>query len=278
MGLTPVKKVLALATCFNRKEKTINAVKRLTDGNPTLEMSFIITDDNSSDGTAEALAQFHNVTVLHGDGNLYYSRGMRKAIEEAKKRKTGYDYCLLFNDDVQFYDHCIEYLVSKAEQKDAVWCGPTCDEQGKLVYSGIIRRSKWKPKYKHLLAEDENGVQCETLNGNCVLLPWHIFMDAENMPEIYRQYFSDYHYGFAITRKGYEIMAPDQFVGMCKDDTVKQNSWKDTSLSVKERIQKKESVKGLPFNEYFYYLYHNYNLGTAIVYSLTPYVRILLGK
>ena len=24
MGLTPVKKVLALATCFNRKEKTVN--------------------------------------------------------------------------------------------------------------------------------------------------------------------------------------------------------------------------------------------------------------
>ena len=273
-----MKKVLALATCYNRKEKTVHAVRTLTEGNPTLSMSFIITDDGSSDGTAEALAEFDHVTVLHGDGNLFYSGGMRTAIAEAKRRGTGYDYCLLFNDDVQFYDHCIEYLVSKAEQTDAVWVGPTCDEQGKLVYSGIVRRSKWKPKYKHLLAEDEAGIECETLNGNCVLMPWHIFMDVENMPEIYRQSFSDYHYGFSITRKGYKIMAPDQFAGMCKDDTVKQNSWKDPTLSVSERLKKKEAVKGLPFREYFYYLQHNFNLGTAVVYSLSPYVKIFLGR
>lgn len=270
--------VLGLATCFNRRDKTVNAIKVLTEGNPKLSMDFIIVDDNSSDGTAEALNRFDNVKVLHGDGNLYYSGGMRMAIAEAKKTDKNYDYCLLFNDDVKFYDHCIEYLVSKAEQKDAVWVGPTCDENGKLVYSGIIRRSKFAPKYRHLLAETEAGVECETLNGNCVLIPWHIFMDVDNMPAIYRQYFSDYHYGFDITRKGYKIMAPDRFIGMCKDDTKKENSWKDTSLSLKERIRKKESVKGLPFKEYFYYLNHNFNFATAVVYSFSPYVKMFIGK
>ena len=273
-----MKKILGLAACYNRREKTVGAITALREGNPSVAIDFIITDDNSSDGTAEALEKMERVTVLHGDGSLYYSGGMRKAIEAAKRTSIPYDYCLMFNDDVKFYDHSIEYLVSKAEKDDAVWVGPTCDENGKLVYSGIVRRSKFAPKYKHLLAETEAGTECETLNGNCVLIPWHIFMDVENMPAIYRQYFSDYHYGFSITRKGYRIMAPDRFAGICRDDTVKTDSWKDPSLSRSERIRKKESVKGLPFREYFYYLNHNFNLGTAIVYSLSPYVKILIGK
>lgn len=269
-------RVLALATCFNRKEKTIRAVEVLTEGNPKISLDFIIVDDDSSDGTAEELKKHENVTVLHGNGSLYYTGGMRMAIDAAKRRDGQYDYCLLFNDDVQFYDHCIEYLVLKGQ--DAVWVGPTCDENGKLVYSGIVRRSRFKPKYKHLLADTAEGTECDTLNGNCVLIPWHIFMDVDNMPEIYRQSFGDYDYGFSITRKGYKIKVPDQFIGMCKDDTKKENSWQDPTLSIKERMKLKESVKGLPFREYFYYLNNNFNFGTAVVYSLTPYFRILMKK
>ncbi len=270
--------ILALATCFNRKEKTVRALECLMNGNPALKFDFMILDDNSTDGTPEALAKYDNVTVLHGTGSCFYTGGMRILIDAAKKTGRTYDYCLMFNDDVQFYDHCIEYLVSKAEQDRAVWVGPTCDEQGKLVYSGIVRRSKWRPKYRHLLAPDEKGLACETLNGNCVLIPWEIFLDVENMPSCYTHNFGDYDYGFSITRKGYRIMVPDQFIGFCKNDTKIENSWEDSSLPLKERLKKKESVKGLPFWEYFSYLNRNFNLGTAIIYSLSPYVKMIMKK
>ena len=271
-----MKTILGLATCFNRKEKTVNAINALIKGNPSISFDFIIVDDGSTDGTSEALSDFNNVTVIHGDGNLFYSGGMRKAISAAKTTDKHYDYCLMFNDDVRFYDHCIEYLADKRD--DVVWVGPTCDEKSEHIYSGINRKSKFVPKYIHVMAETEDGIECETLNGNCVLIPWHIFMEVDNFPDIYRHSFGDYDYGFAITRKGYKIMVPKQFVGVCNDDTKKENSWKDTSLSIKERIKKKESIKGLPFKEYFYYLHHNFNLGTAIVYSLTPYIKIICKK
>ncbi len=271
-----MKKVLGLATCYNRKDKTIRAIEALTKGNPEISFDFLILDDGSTDGTAEALEQYENITVLHGSGSCYYTGGMRRVIEAAKKTDKTYDYCLMFNDDVDFYDHCIEYLASKPSDK--VWVGPTCDEHGKLVYSGIVRKSKLIPKYTHLLAESEAGVECETLNGNCVLIPWNIFMDVDNMPAVYRHSFGDYDYGFSITRKGYQIMAPDQFIGMCKDDTKRENSWKDTSLPLKKRLALKESVKGLPFKEYFYYLNHNFNPVTAVLYSISPYVKMIFRK
>jgi GT2 family glycosyltransferase len=272
-----MKKVLALATCFNRREKTVRAIEQLVHGNPEIAFEFIIVDDGSKDGTKEALEQFDHMTVLEGDGNLFYSGGMRWAIREAKARDgQGYDYCLLFNDDVNFYDHCIEYLAGK--RNDVVWVGPTGSDHGNHIYSGINRKGKHTPKYTHLLAETEEGVPCETLNGNCVLVPWHIFMASPNIPEVYHHSFGDYEYGFGITRAGYQIMVPDRIIGICNDDTKKENSWNDPRLSRIERIRKKESVKGLPFKEYFYYLHHNFSLGTAIVYSITPYVKILLGK
>ena len=204
-----MKKILALATCFNRKERTVSSVKDLTEGNPELEFEFLIVDDGSTDGTREALEQFPNVTVLEGSGNLYYSGGMRLAISEAKQRTgNGYDYCLLFNDDVEFFPHGIEYLVNL--RNDVVWVGPTRNAKTSHIYSGVSRKSKFVPKYVHLMGEDDTGVPCETLNGNCILLPWHIFMEVPNIPKIYHHALGDYAYGFGITDKGYQILVPPQ--------------------------------------------------------------------
>ena len=50
MGLTPVKKILGLATCYNRKEKTVAAIDQMINTNPTLSFEFLILDDNSTDG------------------------------------------------------------------------------------------------------------------------------------------------------------------------------------------------------------------------------------
>ena len=71
MGLTPMKRVLGLATCFNRKVRTISAIEQMMNTNPTISFEFLLFDDSSTDGTPEALAQYDNVTVLHGDGNSF---------------------------------------------------------------------------------------------------------------------------------------------------------------------------------------------------------------
>ena len=49
-------KITVLFTCFNRKEKTMECVKRLVEGNKNIQFDFVIVDDGSTDGTAETLA------------------------------------------------------------------------------------------------------------------------------------------------------------------------------------------------------------------------------
>lgn len=270
-------KILGLMTCFNRKEKTVLALKQLINGNPDIAFSFIVVDDASKDGTAEALAEFDNVTVICGNGNLFYSGGMRVAISEAQNTTNRYDYCLLFNDDVDFYESAIYNLC----QKDCsfIWVGPTCDEDGGLSYGGVVKTSKLRPKTQIVMSDHANGLECDTFNANCVLIPWEMFINLDNIDEVYTHSMGDFDYGFAAKNKGYRIRVSESYVGVCPDNPVNSNgNWRNRELSRKRRFQLKESPKGLPFHEYFYYLKKNYNIITAIVYSCIPYVRILIRR
>lgn len=269
------KTVLGLMTCFNRKEKTIHALEQLIKGNPGIIFSFIVADDGSSDGTYEELKKVPEVTILRGNGSLFYSGGMRMAIAEAKKSGKGYDYCLLFNDDVDFADGAIEKLCRK--ERSCIWVGPTCDENGELSYGGIVKTSGCRPKTEIIMGKDPKGTVCDTFNANCVLIPWEIFEKLDNIDEVYTHSMGDFDYGFSAVRKGFTIKVSDEFVGSCPDNPVAV-SWRNTEISRKERLQRKESPKGLPAKEWFHYLKKNYNVLTAAVYSAIPYMRILLKK
>lgn len=128
-------RILGLLTCFNRKEKTVGVINKLVEGNSNIQFYFIVVDDNSNDGTAEALKQFDCVKVLHGEGSLFYSGGMRAAINAARKDKKSYEYVLLFNDDVEFFHRAIETLAGR--EKNCIWVGPVCDRNKILSYGGI---------------------------------------------------------------------------------------------------------------------------------------------
>lgn len=269
------KTVLGLMTCFNRKEKTIHALEQLIKGNPEIIFSFIVADDGSSDGTYEELKKMPEVTILRGNGSLFYSGGMRLAISEAKRAGKVYDYCMLFNDDVDFYPHAIERLCSRED--GSIWVGPTGDEQGNLSYGGIVKTSGWRPKTEIVMGTDHSGRICDTFNANCVLIPWEIFEKLDNIDEAYTHSMGDFDYGFSAVRKGFTIKVSDEFVGTCPDNPVAV-SWRNTELSRKERLKRKESPKGLPGKEWFYYLNKNYNVITAVIYSVIPYLRILMKK
>ena len=140
-------KILGLMTCFNRKEKTITAISNLISKNPNIEFKFVVVDDNSTDGTKAALEKIRDVVVLNGNGQLFYSGGMRMAIQYALDTTEVYDYCLLFNDDVEFYSKTIEKMLSIENESREILVGPTCDTEGKLSYGGVIKKSRFRPNF-----------------------------------------------------------------------------------------------------------------------------------
>lgn len=269
-------KILILFTCFNRKEKTEKCLASL-EKNQNCEMSYIVLDDGSSDGTLEMLSAKKNVVVLNGDGNSFYSGGMRQAIGKAKDNDLEqYDYVMFINDDVQFFEKAIDRLVQYESGDQKVIVGAVCDSSGAFSYGGVKKASVLKPSFQNVLPDEEDR-SCDTCCANCVLIPRKVFEQLPNIDPIYHHAMGDFDYFFEAKREGFIIESSNFYVGECNDNPV-GGGWRDPTLSRKLRLKKKESAKGLPSKEWFHYLRKNHSLLTAVFYSLTPYVRIMLKK
>ena len=271
------KKFLGIFTCFNRKEKTLSCIKGLIEGNSGIDFSFVAVDDGSTDGTAEVLEQMESVTVLHGTGELYYTGGMREGMKYAKQQGGKYDYVLLFNDDVVFHPNALEQMTERfGENGTQVLVGAVCGSNGKLSYGGAKRKSRFRPSFEIVMSKGERCL-CDTFNANCVLLPWKIFSAAPIMDGHYRHSLGDFAYGLTLGKLGYAIEVADFFVGIC-DDNPADGTWRDPKVSRRKRIQMKESPKGLPVREWFYFIKSYFGVASACIYTVLPYVKILLGR
>lgn len=272
-------KVLAIFTCFNRKDKTEHCIRTLVSGNPNCTFEFIIVDDNSTDGTREILMGMKSkylIHILHGSGRLFYSGGMRLGMQYALQNlQRSYDYLLMVNDDVSFYDGCIWKLAQQSdEQNGSVIVGAMCNETMHMSYSAVKYTSGIKYRKMGL---DEWNVPADTFNANCVLVPYLGFVKTGAIDSHYVHSLGDFDYGLELKRNGLKIYVSKEFIGICNNNS-KKNTWTDTSLSRRDRIQKKESVKGSPAKQWFYFINKNFGIFTAIKASCTPYIRILLEK
>lgn len=266
-------KVAVVLTCHNRKQKTVQCIQSLLK-NPGIDFYFVVVDDGSKDQTKEALEQIPKIKlkVITGNGSLFWAGGMREGLNYVLQQEEACDFVLLVNDDVVFLEHAVADLIGQSEGN--VVAGAVCDRHGNTTYGGIQYK---KRGIQYLTCNPGEHVMCDTFNANCVLIPSPIFRKAGNLDEHYRHSLADFDYGLSIKRLGFEIISSIGYVGVCEKNN-KKGTWQDTSLTRMERIKKKESVKGAPAGPWFYYLKKNFGLGKAMLFSITPFIRILSKK
>lgn len=275
-----MKKLTVIMTCFNRKEYTLRCINTLNEAVlPEWQFEYVVVDDNSTDGTKTAVEELAaaknlNVAVLSGTGSLFYSGGMRKGIAWAKENFKDSELFMIVNDDVRFDSGAVARMIEACASGANVLVGATKDDDGKFSYGGI--RYVKGINYKAVKPEDADRM-CDTFNANCVLIPGNIFMKAPNMDEVYNHSLGDFDYGLAIGRMGFSLEVYGEYIGVCNKNKA-QGTWNDTSLKRAERFKKKESIKGLPRKEWYHFLKKNFGTKTALIRSVTPYIRILLGK
>lgn len=272
-------KITAILTCFNRKEKTLDCVNRLIEGNKNIEFSFIVVDDGSTDGTEKALKEslYSNlVEIINTAGNCYYSGGMRLGMQYALQSGRKADYLLMVNDDVHFFDAAIENLVKQSQQKmDEVIVGVTCDEKRQQTYGAVKYLGGFSVRYRTVKLGET--IECDTFNANCVLIPYKYFEKTGAMDEHYIHSLGDFDYGLSLKENGAKIYSSDHYVGICNRNSIK-GTWLDKSLPLKKRIALKETIKGAPAKQWFYFLKKNFGIGKAMVFTVTPYINLILGR
>lgn len=264
-------KVLVLFTCFNRCNASLNAIKKIKS-NRKFKLQFIVVDGGSNDDTIYQIKKENNVEIIYGIGNLYYTEGMRIAIETAKSKYSDYDYVLLINDDVDFYYDVIEKMIEQSiSQNNAVIVGACEDGDGHLTYSAI----KYTNGHKYVrLTIDDYEKDADSFNANCVLIPRDVFLSVDNMDSVYKHSLGDFDYGLSIRNNGFKIHCTNFFVGICRRNDI-TNTWQDVNLPISRRLKLKEEPKGMPFKETFHYFRKNFGSTYAVLASIKIYVKII---
>lgn len=207
------KHIAVIMTVHNRKDKTLMCLKYLFVNKIQAKVSCVLTDDGSTDGTSEAvLDKFQNVTVLKGDGNLFWNRGMLNSWKEAVK--TDPDYYLWLNDDTILTDNALSTLsnISAQTNDDAIVVGSTCDARGILSYGG---RTKTR-KHTIVNPKKEETCDCETFNGNIVFIPRSVVKEIGIIDPFFHHSFGDIEYGLRASSKGIKCLVAPGFLGICE--------------------------------------------------------------
>ncbi|MFP3345185.1 glycosyltransferase, partial [Halomonas sp. SIMBA_159] len=75
----------------NRKNITLKCLETLKQCGDLDRYYTIVVDDGSTDGTSEAITNLYpEVTILTGDGNLWWTGAIRKGMEYAYERGAEY--------------------------------------------------------------------------------------------------------------------------------------------------------------------------------------------
>lgn len=222
-------RLAALLTCHNRRDKTLECLRALhASALPGgSELAVYLVDDGSRDGTGVAVrAQFPHVTVVDGDGSLFWNGGMRLAFGTAMQHN--HDAYLWLNDDTLLYPDALANLMACADtlaQASGRWrdivVGATCDaDTGKLTYGGLVSRGRWSPHYYVHLPVSDRPQPCQTLNGNCVLIPREVASAIGNIDAAFVHAIGDWDYGFRAQRAGFGLWMAPGFVGTCSQNPV----------------------------------------------------------
>ena len=259
---TTHKTIGVVMTCYNRKELTLRCLANLANQDVLeggkAEIKVFMTDDGSSDGTAEAVAEaYPEVTILKGDGSLFWNGGMNLAYGEALKHKL--DYYLWLNDDTFLYDDAIRRLIDTHEEmtkrgkEDSIILGGTVDPNTKeFSYGGFKRLSKWTLKMVYVKPGDVPK-ECHSNTGNCVLIPKAVYEKVGNIEPFYTHRWGDPDYGLRTRKAGGSIWLAPGFIGECETNPTAER-WSDPTLPFKERLKDFHSVKGYIRKDWFFFV------------------------
>jgi GT2 family glycosyltransferase len=248
-----VRSIAVLMTCHNRRDLTVACLKRLLDQPVVEEIDVFVTDDGSTDGTAEVLRRLDGrVHVIAGTGDLYWASGM--ALAEDQAVATEPDFLLWLNDDTLLDPNALNELVGlSARFPDSIIVGATRDPvNSTITYGARLRTSSWHPQRFELLPIGRDVQRGDTFNGNLVLIPAHVHRCVGRIDAAFPHAYADDDYGLRATALGIDILQAPGTVAVCaRNPPVARPS---RGLAAWKAMQ---DPKGLPWRSQIRYLHRH---------------------
>lgn len=224
-----------------------------------------LVDDASTDGTSEAVhEQFPYVHIIHGNGNLFWSRGMYTAWKEAIKED--YDYYLWLNDDVELYPFFFRELMECMQlgHNECIVSGLIEDfDKKKILYGGSDAK-------KRLIQPNNHLQEITFMNGNVVLIPKNVVEKIGIIDPVFHHDLGDVDYGLTAQENGIKVYATRKPIAMGYSNGVcRVRKWNATLF---DRFKKLYSPLGAHPKINFYFRKKHFGLLKACAFVVYLYV------
>lgn len=249
-------RIAVLVTAHNRRELTMAALRALEAAcPPEVQLTVFLTDDGSTDGTADAVrTEFPQAHIIHGDGNLYWNRGMLSSWKAAAA--TPQDFFLWLNDDLAVNQQALRNMLACRAEAEArygekvIVIGKTVSPStGAVTYGGFgVKPGLSRLHFQRL---EKGETLAMTMNVNLVLIPARAVDDVGLLDGRFTHTFGDIDYGLRTSDAGYTLVEMSEPVGFQE-----YNEAQRQKLSRLDRTNWRFILlhpKGLPWREWLHF-------------------------
>ncbi len=254
----------------------------------------IVVDDGSTDGTEEMIrAEFPDVVVLKGDGNLWWTEATNWGVRYAQEHPTATDpagredFVLTLNDDTEVQPNYLQTLLDAYERHKPCLVGsPSVDSDNpdKLEFAGSRSElyfaggrglaQDYKYDYQELKRRADY-VESDSLPGRGTLIPMRVFdeiglFDSKN----FAHYMADIEFSVRAKKAGYRLIV--------NTDSVVYEYKKETGLFINQQPTWNDFVKSFTSIRSPTHLTVRYTIAiahskTKLLYFLFDVSRICVG-
>ena len=223
-GTTAAPDVSVLLLSWNTKQLTLECLDSLPVGiDDGLTVEVIVVDNGSRDGSAEALAERDDITLIANPENRGYAEGVNQAYERA----TG-EFVLLLNSDVDFRPGSLSTLLRfLREHPDVAGVGPLylnpdgTEQQhhyrfptfGATIGNMSRLLGRVPPLARRVDDDFTQARPVEQPSASCLLIRRSALPDDELMDEQFPIYFNDVALAYSLAQRGHRLwMTPEAVV------------------------------------------------------------------
>lgn len=277
-------RIAVVLTCYNRREETLTCLSALMRNELPVGYSIgvYLTDDGSTDGTSDAVRNMlPTINIISGDGSAFWNGGMRMAYREALL--TDADFYLWLNDDTELETFAVGKLIevhsslTKRSGTDRhIITGSARDKiSGNLTYGGLNRKNALlRPVTFNLAPPGDIALECDTMNGNCVLIPRSVAMLVGNLDAGFVHSMGDTDYGLRAHQLGCHVWIAPGFSGWCTRNRI-SGTFVDGTSSLAVRFRRVFGPKGMPPRAWWLYVRRHGGLLAPFLW-VWPYVKTVL--
>lgn len=216
------KRVIAILACHNRRELTLRAFRSLDAAREVFDISAVLFDDGSTDGTANAIeAEFPHTIIVKGNGDAFWNRGMHDAWSRALELRP--DAYLWLNDDVALDADALSRLRDawdKPGRENAngalILVGATRGANGEITYGGMRRKFSPFSFRVYRLPEAARVEHIDSFNGNIVLITAATVQRIGILDPGFFHMYGDIDYGLRASGSGVPVLLLPGTLGICE--------------------------------------------------------------